>query len=178
MSAWRARLNELRAPPSASAGIYANANSANSANRPATSARPKAIGAIGTNVTGINSANRLDQARTPAEQYAPLDRGSFRDSRPGAPEPDRAAFLLRAAEDAFAALIGPEIGPVMEVGQDDHDAGERVALAAFYASPEAVAAEATFCFPCGQPVPRGDRAWSDARGWCCPACRSQWSTSQ
>ncbi len=46
----------------------------------------------------------------------------------------RAAFLARAAADAFAALAGPELGP--EAGQVDHDRPEREALAAHYAGPE------------------------------------------
>lgn len=90
----------------------------------------------------------------------------------------RTAFLLRAAEDAHAALAGPEIGPVLEMGHLDHDAAERVALAAFYAEPGAMQPGPTYCFPCGKLVLPSDRTWSDARGWCCPACRSQWSLSR
>lgn len=49
---------------------------------------------------------------------------------------DRAAFLLRAADDAAWALAGPEIGPVL--GEVNHDDAERLAMAAFYAEPEQV----------------------------------------
>ena len=48
----------------------------------------------------------------------------------------KAAFLLRAAEDAFAALAGPELGPVLEIGEVHHDSPEREAMAAFYAGPD------------------------------------------
>ncbi|RZA29056.1 MAG: hypothetical protein EOP02_05590 [Proteobacteria bacterium] len=91
---------------------------------------------------------------------------------------DRAAFLLRAAEDALAALAGPEIGPVLKIGQADHNAAERVALAAFYAEPAAVVGGATYCFPCGKAVPSGERAWSDARGGAARPAIVQWSASQ
>jgi hypothetical protein len=83
----------------------------------------------------------------------------------------RAAFLLRAAGDAAWALAGPEVGPGLEIGQDDHDDAERAALAAFYAEPEAAPQAAhVYCFPCGKPVLLSERTWSDAGGWCCAAC--------
>jgi hypothetical protein len=85
---------------------------------------------------------------------------------------DRAAFLLRAAEDALAALAGPELGPVLQVGQLDHDDAERAALVEHYAELVAVPARPgpVYCFPCGKPVLLRDRTWSEARGWCCATC--------
>jgi hypothetical protein len=85
---------------------------------------------------------------------------------------DRAAFLLRAAEDALAALAGPELGPVLQVGQLDHDDAERAALVEHYAELVAVPARPgpVYCFPCGKPVLLCDRTWSEARGWCCATC--------
>jgi hypothetical protein len=86
---------------------------------------------------------------------------------------DRAAFLLRAAEDALAALAGPELGPVLQVGQLDHDDAERAALVEYYAEPVAVPPAGPgrfYCFPCGRPVLLRDRTWSEARGWCCATC--------
>jgi hypothetical protein len=85
----------------------------------------------------------------------------------------RAAFLLRAAEDALAALAGPELGPVLQVGQLDHDDAERAALVEYYAEPVAVPPAGPgrfYCFPCGRPVLLRDRTWSEARGWCCATC--------
>ncbi len=93
---------------------------------------------------------------------------------------DRAAFLLRAAEDAFAALAGPELGPVLQVGQLDHDEAERTAMAAFYAEPGTIPATEhalVYCFPCGKPVLLGDRTWSEAGGLCCAACLATRATS-
>ncbi len=85
-----------------------------------------------------------------------------------------ASFLLRAAEDALAALVGPELGPVLQIGQVDHDEAEREALAAVYAvvDPRPPPQEA-YCFPCGKPAMRADRRWSDAKGWCCASCHSE-----
>jgi hypothetical protein len=86
----------------------------------------------------------------------------------------RAAFLLRAAEDALAALAGPELGPVLQVGEADHDDAERAALVAHHAEPKALPPAGpapVYCFPCGKPVVLRDRAWSQARGWCCATCR-------
>jgi hypothetical protein len=74
----------------------------------------------------------------------------------------RAAFLARAAEEAFAALMGPELGP--EVGQVDHDGPEREALAAHYAGPEAVSK---------QPSGVVNEDWAEMDAWlrgCAMAC--------
>jgi hypothetical protein len=89
---------------------------------------------------------------------------------------DRAAFLLRAAEDAIAALAGPELGPVLQVGEVDHDDAERDAMVEHYAAPEAVPqAEPglVYCFPCGKPVLLRSRTWSETGGWCCAACAAK-----
>jgi len=142
VTAWRDRLAVLRARSEVSAEIYARDNSANSANRHATTTTAEAIGAIGPNVTGIDLAKR-------------------------------AAFLLRAAEDALAALAGPERGPVLQVDQIDHDDAERAALVEHYAEPVAVPPAGPgliYCFPCGKPVLQRDRTWSEACGWCCATC--------
>jgi hypothetical protein len=85
---------------------------------------------------------------------------------------DQAAFLLRASGHALGALVSPELGPVLQVGQMDHDAAERAALVRHYATPAAQDGSALVaCFPCGRPVPRRDQTWSAAGGWCCAACR-------
>jgi hypothetical protein len=85
----------------------------------------------------------------------------------------RVEFLLRAAEGAAWALAGAELGPVLQVGEIDHDDAERAALAEFYAAPGTVPATGpapVYCFPCGRPVLPRDRTWSEAGGWCCAAC--------
>jgi hypothetical protein len=70
VTAWRTRLTEMRAQSTASAGIYADANSANSANRSVVAPPAKAIGAIGANGTGIDLAKRVESPLRAAEGTA------------------------------------------------------------------------------------------------------------
>ena len=80
----------------------------------------------------------------------------------------RASFLQHAAEDAHAALAGTEIGPVLEVGEVNHDNAEREALAACYAALGMAQPTSDQLLPCDKPVLPGDRAWSEARGGAAP----------
>lgn len=73
MTGWRTHLAALRAQSTASAEIYARANSAVSANRGAAAVPDEATGTIDAIVTGIDSPNRL--ARRPYGRHpaAPAD---------------------------------------------------------------------------------------------------------
>jgi hypothetical protein len=74
---------------------------------------------------------------------------------------DRVACLLRAADEAITALRAPD--PELDA--------ERAVLAAHYAERDTLPPQLeAHCFPCGKPVRRDDRLWSDARGWCCSGC--------
>lgn len=143
----------------------------------------------------LNAASVLATAEAAGVRFARDAAGAVRLRAASAPPPDvladlrryrvdvarvlaeraNAALLLRAAGDAANALAGPEIGPVLETGEVDHDEAERAALVALYAEPEAApqAGPALVdCFPCGRPVLLGDRIWSEAGGWCCVACHA------
>jgi hypothetical protein len=130
-------------------------------------AQSEASAEISASANSANSANRCATS-APAEAI-----GAIGINGTGIDLGKRAAFLLHAAEDALAALAGPELGPVLQVGQLDHDDAERAALAEHYAEPEAVppaGAAPVYCFPCARPVLLRDRTWSEARGWCCATC--------
>ncbi len=74
---------------------------------------------------------------------------------------DRVVCPLRAADQAKAALRAPD--PELDA--------ERAVLAALYDERDALPPQLEpHCFPCGKPVMRDDRLWSDGWGWCCSSC--------
>jgi hypothetical protein len=128
VTAWRARLAVLRSE-------HGDAIGAKGAESPDSSA-------IGTSSA---FGMRVDTPRQATEAGA--DR-SWR---------DRGACLLRAANEAIAALLAPD--PELDA--------ERAVLAAHYAERDALPPQLqAYCFPCCKPVMLDDRMWSDARGWC------------
>jgi hypothetical protein len=189
VTAWRARLAVLRAQSEASAEIYARDNSANSANRCATTTPAEAIGAIGPNVSGIDLAGdpwaalHSILAAAPAE---PACSTSWLQSIAGSIARALADGARRDADaDGYLALVRPD-GRRLTVAQRavaelagvgllpllPQEQGE-MQRPPSWSDPEDVPSPGAWCSCCGRFERSGGRWWREAEapsGWCCWTC--------
>jgi hypothetical protein len=189
VTAWRARLTMLQAQSEASAEIYANAKSANSANRCATSTPAEAIGAIGTNGTGIDLAKdpwAALQHILAAAPAGPTCSTSWLQSIAGSIAGALADGARRERDaDGYLALVRPD-GRRLTVAQRTVDELAEAGLLSplpqeqddmqrppSWSRPKDVPPPGAWCGCCGRFDRSGGRWWREAEapsGWCCWTC--------